>query len=97
MNWFSELVYLLTISSSIYAVLSCICRLRYANICFLWSTLYTGFLGHSLWSVSNIVNSNADARDVTITLMITLYIFMTKSAWSDGVPEVAKRKGAKNA
>ena len=97
MNWLRELAYLLTISGSFYVVLSCVCRLRYSNICFIWSTLYVGFLGHSLWSVLNIVNSNADARDVTITLMITLYILMTKDAWSNGVPDVAKRKRAKNA
>lgn len=97
MNWLRELAYLLTISGSFYIALACICRLRYSDISPIWSTVYACFMGHSLWAVSNIVNNMSDSRDVTITLTVTLYMFMTKNSWATGVPEIAKRKRVENA
>ena len=96
MTSIAEIVYLTAVSSAFYVSVTCISRLRYKDISFVWCFLYVGFLGHSFWSTSNIVDGVADSRDVTITLLIGLYMAVTEKSWADSVPQVARRK-VKNA
>jgi len=97
MTWFAEIAFLLVIPSSFYVSVACIFRLRYKDISPLWSTLYVGFLVHSLWAVSNTLGGVTDSKDVTITLLIVLYMLITDKSWLRKVPVFAKRKRIRNA
>jgi len=91
-----ELTYLMAVSSAFYVSVACISRLRFKDIKLAWSFLYVGFIGHSFWSTSNIIDGVADSRDVTIMLLIGLYVLVTEKSWANSVPQIARRK-VKNA
>ena len=91
MTAFYEFAQSVAFAFSIYVLGACICRLRMAGISKKWSLLYTAVFANACWCLWDLIYTDISARDTSIIIMTGIYILLTRPAWGNGVPMVARR------
>lgn len=91
MNYLTEATFLASMTASLYVVAASVCRLRHGSLAKGWATLYAAVLGLAMWTVLDLIQGSATLRDAAIVIAVAAYVFMTRKAWVDGVPNTARK------
>ena len=81
----------LAFACAFYVAGAALCRLRKTPLKPSWSALYAALLGNALWFAHDMIQGGASDKDIAVSVVVALYIFLTRASWAMGVPEVARR------
>lgn len=95
MQIFHEVSKSLAFACAFYVAGAALCRLRKTPLKPSWSALYAALLGNALWFAHDMIDGATSDKDIAVSVVVALYIFLTRASWAAGMPEVAKRRATK--
>lgn len=84
--------YAASLMCAVYVIGACLCRIRHASgqIKHAWKLIYVLMLGLAGWALCDLLSAEHSLFQQTVTVAVALYIHMTKTAWLNGPPAIAK-------
>ncbi len=90
MNIINESINSLVFIASLYVAGAALCRLGHGPLRQSWIWLYWAVFGNALWCLYSVLISAVSPKDAALAVVVAAYIWMTRSAWVNGAPPIAR-------